>query len=88
MPLIALSILKTKIKELLLVIAHLRDENLRLKSMLDSKEDKTPSPEAVFELETLRAKLDKYKKERSYLYGKISGLIKKVDEIIEKRRDG
>jgi hypothetical protein len=89
MPLIALDILENRIKELLMIVDHLKDENASLKSRLqdDRPASAAPvnfSPELMYELENLKKTVFKYKNDRNQLYAKLSGILKQVDEIINK----
>lgn len=91
MPLIALDILETKIKELLVVISHLREENAALKDTLrrsSSGDGVSVSPEIITELESLKKQVEKYKNDRSKAAVKLSSAIKQVEEMIERGKNG
>jgi len=93
MPLIALDILESKIKELLMVISHLRDENARIKETLARAASAGTAPDALSplmlaEISALKKQLEKYKNERVKLYAKISSAVKQVEEITEKGSNG
>jgi hypothetical protein len=92
MPLIALDILESKIKELLVVIKHLKEENTRVKNALASAAASggapALSPELLSELDSLKKQVEKYKSDRVKLYAKISSAVKQVEEITEKGHNG
>ena len=88
MPLIALDILEGKIKELTVVIKHLKEENDTFKSKLDANASGEISPEVVYELDKMKNLVSKYKNERIILYKKIAEAIKKIDEATEKKPNG
>ena len=88
MPLIALDILEGKIKELAVVIKHLKEENDTLRSRLDASASGEISPEVVYELDKMKNLVSKYKNERTILYKKIAEAIKKIDEATEKKPNG
>ncbi len=89
MPLIALDILDNKIKELLIIISHLKDENTALKAKINenrpaSSSSVNVSPELMYELENMKKTVIKYKNDRNQLYSKLAGILRQVDEIINR----
>ena len=93
MPLIALDILEGKIKELTLIIRELSEENRELKEKISAapkagQQQEGLSPETLYELEKLKKLAEKYKNERTELYSKISGAIKKIDSLVGKGQNG
>ena len=91
MPLIALDILENKIKELLVIIGHLKEENASLMARLDEdrrsgqqQSGQPASPEVLYELESLKKTVIKYKNDRNQLYSKLAGVLRQVDELINK----
>lgn len=91
MPLIALDILDNKIKELLVIINHLNDENKALKARLNETRPAASSPgaaevkpELLYELENLKKTVIKYKNDRNQLYTKLAGVLRHVDSLINK----
>ena len=99
MPLIALDILENKLKELLLVVSHLKGENTSLKDKVSLLEEKLASQksaapalspaakevpgEVMYELSNLKETLSKYKNERKDLYLRVASIVKRLDEVIE-----
>ncbi|HDQ26474.1 MAG TPA: hypothetical protein ENN43_07005 [bacterium] len=81
MPLIALDILEAKLKELLLSINRLNEENEALKKQLLDKSGTELPAEAFLEIEKMKKLIQKYRGERSVLYTKIASAIKRIDEI-------
>ncbi|HDT15266.1 MAG TPA: hypothetical protein ENN55_03560 [Firmicutes bacterium] len=79
MPLIALDILEERIKELLIIIKHLKEENEMLKKEAAGKE--TLSPELKYEIETLKKTIEKYKNDRNFLYTKIAAIVKQIESM-------
>jgi len=88
MPLIALEILESKIKELLIITNHLKSENDLLKKQLSAGSPGEVSAEIAYELEKMKKLLAKYKSERSVLHSKISNAVKHINEIIKKEKNG
>jgi hypothetical protein len=88
MPLIALDILETKIKELLVITNHLKSENELLKKQLSAKSPAEVSAEVAYELEKMKKTVAKYKSDRSVLYSKITGALKQLNAVIEKENNG
>lgn len=95
MPLIALDILDSKIKELLIIIQHLNSENAALKTRMNetrpaasnSSSDNASAgerPEVLYELENLKKTVIKYKNDRNQLYTKLAGVLRQVDGLINK----
>lgn len=95
MPLIALDILDNKIKELLVIINHLSDENAALKARLNETRPAASSPSAnitsaeikpelLYELENLKKNVIKYKNDRNQLYTKLAGVLRQVDGLLNK----
>jgi cell division septum initiation protein DivIVA len=95
MPLIALDILENKIKELILIIHHLSEENASLKERLNETRPAASAPTAVnspgasgtelqYEVENLKKSVFKYKNDRNQLYTKLAGVLRRVDELINK----
>jgi len=83
MPLIALDILEQKIRELVLIVNRLKEENASLRSELDASKStgaKASLPqETEEELKLLREQLAKYKTERSVLYSKLNSAMKNLE---------
>jgi len=88
MPLIALDILDGKVKELMLVIKQLKEENEELKKRMSSAVPGEISPEMVYELEKMKKLVSRYKTERTALYTKVAAAVKKLDNMIEKGQNG
>jgi hypothetical protein len=88
MPLIALDILESKIKELLVITNHLKSENGLMKKQLAAKSPVEVSAEVAYELEKMKKIAAKYKSDRSVLYSKIAGALKQINGIIEKENNG
>jgi predicted nucleic acid-binding Zn-ribbon protein len=90
MPLIALDILENKIKELLVIISHLQDENNTLKAKMSddnravSSSPVNVNPELMYELENLKKTVIRYKNDRNQLYSKLAGVLRQVDELVNK----
>ena len=95
MPLIALDILDNKIKELLVIINHLSDENAALKTRLNETRPDASSPSAnitsadikpelLYELENLKKNAIKYKNDKNQLYTKLAGVLRQVDGLLNK----
>jgi cell division septum initiation protein DivIVA len=95
MPLIALDILDNKIKELLVIIRHLSDENKALKARLNETRPAASStqvpgaaaeikPELLYELENLKKTVIKYKNDRNQLYTRLAGVLRQVDSLISR----
>jgi hypothetical protein len=93
MPLIALDILEARIKELLIMVNHLNDENTQLKERLKPQQISgvQPSvagsgagPEMFAELENLKKAVIKYKSERSQAYSRLAGALRQIDELTNK----
>ncbi len=88
MPLIALDILENKVKELILTMQHLKDENMILKNQLEIKPgisgEQTISPQMLYELETLRQEVLKLKNQKKLAYNRVYAIIGKLDNIINK----
>jgi hypothetical protein len=81
MPLIALDILEEKVKELLVVVEHLKEENARLRSEAGRASGDTVPPELKYELESLRKTAEKYKNDRNFLFSKITGILKQLEDM-------
>lgn len=83
MPLIAIEILEEKVKELLLAVNHLHAENTRLKDEIKNLSSGADaiSPETLYELETLRKTVDKFRQERSVLTVKITRMLDQLSKI-------
>ncbi|MFP4465934.1 MAG: hypothetical protein ACLFP1_02680 [Candidatus Goldiibacteriota bacterium] len=79
MPLIALDILEDRIKELLVIIKHLKEENESLRIQAESSE--SLSPELKYEIEAMKKTIEKYKNDRNFLYTKIAALIKQIETV-------
>jgi hypothetical protein len=88
MPLIALDILESKIKELLVITNHLKSENDLFKKQLAAKNPAEVSAEVAYELERMKKIVAKYKSDRSVIYSKIAGALKQINGIIEKENNG
>lgn len=88
MPLIALDILESKLKELLMITNHLKAENDMLKKQLNAKSPAEVSAEVAYQLENMKKTVAKYKSDRSVLYSKIAGALKQINGIIEKENNG
>jgi len=89
MPLIALDILEGKIRELTLEINRLKEENSELKEKLSAgMPGGEVSPEIIYELEKMKKLAARYKNERTELYTKIAGAVKKIDSIRETKSNG
>lgn len=88
MPLIALDILESKLKELLMVTNHLRSENELLKKQLAARSPAEASAEIAYEMEKMKKTIAKYKSDRSVIYSKIAGALKQINNIIEKENHG
>jgi len=88
MPLIALDILENKVKELVLTIQLLKDENFLLKKQLTAPVNKeisgTVNPQILYELESLRTEIAKIKNQKKFAYNKIYSIIGKLDSILNK----
>jgi len=95
MPLIALDILESRIKELLIMVGHLSEENAELKARLKSTPaSSTPiqsenpssglSPELKYELENLKRTVIKYKNDRNQVYTRLAGALRQIDELTNK----
>lgn len=95
MPLIALDILDNKIKELLVIINHLSEENAVLKARLNETRPPASSPSAgsepvevnpglLYELENLKKTVIKYKNDRNQLYTKLAGVLRQVDGLLNR----
>ncbi len=85
MPLIALEILEKKIKELILIINKLKEENLLLKNELNSlrslNSQNSMPKETQEEIILLKEQLSRYKTERSVIFSKLSNALKNLDLI-------
>jgi seryl-tRNA synthetase len=88
MPLIALDILESKLKELLMVTNHLKSENELLKRQLAAKSPAEASAEIAYEMDKMKKTVAKYKSDRSVIYSKIAGALKQINNIIEKENNG
>jgi hypothetical protein len=88
MPLIALDILESKLKELLMISNHLKSENELLRKQVAAKNPAEVSAEVAYELERMKKTVAKYKSDRSVLYSKIAGALKQINMIIEKEQNG
>ena len=88
MPLIALDILESKLKELLVITNHLKSENELLKKQLAAKSPAEVSAEVLHELEKMKKSIAKYKSDRSVLHSKIAAAIRQINGIIEKENNG
>jgi hypothetical protein len=88
MPLIALDILESKLKELLMLTNHMRSENEFLKKQLAAGSPAEVSAEVAYEMEKLKKTAAKQKSDRSVLYSKIAGALKQINQIIEKEQNG
>lgn len=84
MPLVALEILENKIKELLIILKHLKEENYKLKKMLQETKENQVSPEVLYELEKLKQLTVKYKNEKNFTITKLSLILEKINDIIRK----
>ncbi len=84
MPLVALDILENKIKELLLVLKHLKEENRKLKKLLDENNKNKISPEILIEFEKLKQSVSKYKNEKNITVTKLSLILEKINDLIRK----
>lgn len=87
MPLVALDILEKKIKELLLTLKHLKEENRKLKKILEEDKENKVSPEIVYEFEKLKQLVAKYKNERNFILTKLSLIIEKINSLIRKEEE-
>lgn len=96
MPLIALDILEARIKELLIMVGHLNEENGRLKERLKSSPASTASMisadsstggagiELKNEIESLKRTVIKYKNDRNQVYTKLAAALRQIDELTNK----
>jgi len=88
MPLIALEILESKIKELLIVTNHLKSENELLRKQLSAGSPDQVSAEISYELDKMKKLLAKYKGERSVIHSKISNAVSQINDIIKRDKNG
>lgn len=99
MPLIALDILDNKIKELMVIIQHLNNENASLKARLNETRPSASlpitdssfievKPELLYELENLKKTVIKFKNDRNHLYTKLAGVLRQVDGLLKKEENG
>lgn len=88
MPLITLEILENKIKELILVLNHLKTENDFLKKQLNEKSKDEISSDLKYELEKMNEQILKYKNSRTVLTAKIKNILKELYEILGKEQNG
>jgi|GEM_PF-1197617 hypothetical protein len=96
MPLIALYILEARIKELLIMVGHLNEENARLKERLKSSPassasispaDSAPGGAGIElknEIESLKRTVIKYKNDRNQVYTRLAGALRQIDELTNK----
>lgn len=88
MPLIALDILENKVKELILTIQHLKDENAALKKQLEpaggKSEAESMSPQLLYELEILRQEVLRLKSQKKLAYNRVYAIMGKLDNIINR----
>ncbi len=84
MPLVALDILENKIKELLLVLKHLKEENSKLRKLLDENNKNKISPEILIEFEKLKQSISKYKNEKNITVTRLSLILEKINDLIRK----
>ena len=95
MPLIALDILESRIKELLIMVGHLNEENAELKARLKSSPLSAnsgspensgfiPDTELKNELENLKRLVIKYKNDRNQVYTRLAGALRQIDELTNK----
>jgi hypothetical protein len=89
MPLIALDILEARIKELLIMVNHLNEENMQLKGRLKHQpasgaQPSSAGPDMLEELESLKKAVIKYKNERSQAYSRLAGALRQIDELTNK----
>lgn len=88
MPLIALDILEQKIKELVLIVNRLKEENASLRHELESGRSASAGTasasvptEIQEEIKLLQEQVAKYRTERSVLYSKLASAMKNLDII-------
>ncbi len=88
MPLITIEILENKIKELILVLNHLKSENNFLKKQLNEKSGQEISSDLKYELEKLKEQVLKYKNNKTILTAKIKAILNELNEILGKDQNG
>lgn len=87
MPLITLEILENKIKELILVLNHLKTENDFLKKQLNEKSNGEISSNSKYELEKMKEQISKYKNNNVILTAKIKNILKELYEIVGQKQN-
>jgi len=88
MPLITIEILENKIKELILVLEHLRNENIYLKKQLNGKGKEEISSDLTYELDKLKDQIMKHKNNKAILTSKVKLILKELYEILGKEQNG
>lgn len=88
MSLITLEILENKIKELILVLNHLKTENDFLKKQLNGKSKDEISSDLKYELEKMKEQILKYKNDKLVLTTKIKNILKELYELLGKEQNG
>jgi|DewCreStandDraft_4_1066084.scaffolds.fasta_scaffold00712_20 seryl-tRNA synthetase len=88
MPLVTIEILENKIKELLLVLNHLKNENELLKKQIGTDNKAEISSDIQFELEKLKEQISKYKNNKVVVTAKIKKILDELNEIIGKEQNG
>jgi predicted nucleic acid-binding Zn-ribbon protein len=96
MPLIALDILEARIKELLIMVGHLNEENAQLKERSKSapassanmtSADPTTKDAGIDlknEIESLKRTVIKYKNDRNQVYTRLAAALRQIDELTNK----
>lgn len=88
MPLITIEILENKIKEMILVLNHLKTENNLLKKQLNGKSKEEISSDLKYELERIKSQILKYKNNKTIVSAKIKNILKELHEILGKEQNG
>ncbi len=82
MPLVTLEILENKIKELLLVLNHLKEENDFLKKQIKESNKEGYETEINYEIEKLKDQILKYKNNKIVLNDKIKKILNELEQIL------
>lgn len=88
MPLITIEILENKIKELIIILKHLKNENDFLKKQLNEMNKEKITSELKFEFDKMKEQILKYKNNKTVLTAKIKNILKELYEIIGKEQNG
>jgi hypothetical protein len=84
MPLVTLEILESKIKELLLILNHLKEENDLLKKQIKNSNKEETALETNYEIEKLKDQILKYKNNKIILNAKIKMILNELEQILRK----